>query len=481
MSSRSPRLLSTALLLLAAAASAGELVVEPYVFEAGARKVDAELGKFSVPENRAAEDSRQIELAFVRFRSTAANPGVPIVYLAGGPGGSGSVTARGTRFPLFQAMRSVADVIAFDQRGTGLSELLPACSRGWKAPLDQPMTRESLGAVVEEAARFCAREWRDQGIDLDGYNTEQSADDLESLRLALGVPKITLWSISYGTHLAFATVKRHPDSIDRLILAGTEGPDQTLKLPSDQQALLEALAERIAADPETAEMFPSFLDDVRVVLERLGRQPEKTYVFVRGVGRVDMMVSAFDIQYVAAGTLRGPQTMRLLPRFFAQMRDGDFSGLRPFLTLARSGSIRGMPAAMDSASGATGARLARISEEAARTLLADAINFPWTAINRGLDVRDLGDDFRATVVTDIPALFISGTLDGRTHPNHAFAVLPGFSNARHLILEGAGHSDPLFLSSPEILDIMLAFLRDEELPRERRLPVPVPSFATLTR
>lgn len=473
-------LLCAVLLLLSVPSTvAGELVVEPYVFEASGQKTDAELGRFSVPENRSVEGGRQIELKFVRFKSTAAKPGTPIVYLAGGPGGSGSASGRGSRFPLFQALRAVADVIAFDQRGTGLSERLPACSRGWEVPLDQPITREGLEGVIEEVAAFCAREWREKGIDIDGYNTEQSADDLESLRLALGVPKISLWSISYGTHLAFATIKRHPDSIDRVILAGTEGPDQTLKLPSDQQALLEILAKRVAADSETAEMFPSFLADVRSVLDRLGRRPERSHVFRRGVGRLDMMVSAFDVQYAAASALRGPRTMMLLPKLFAQMKEGDFSGIRLFLTSARSGSISAMPASMDAASGATEARLSRIREEAARTLLADAINFPWAPIAKGLGVRDLGDEFRADVETDVPALFISGTLDGRTPPSHALAVLPGFSNARHLILEGAGHSDPLFLSSPEILEVMLAFLRGEELPNERRLPVEVPPFATL--
>jgi pimeloyl-ACP methyl ester carboxylesterase len=58
-----------------------------------------------------------IELAFVRFKSTAKNPGPPIVYLAGGSGGSGIGAARGSRFPLFMALREIADVIAFDQSG----------------------------------------------------------------------------------------------------------------------------------------------------------------------------------------------------------------------------------------------------------------------------------------------------------------------------------------------------------------------------
>ncbi|HEX8922871.1 MAG TPA: hypothetical protein VF766_15460, partial [Pyrinomonadaceae bacterium] len=108
---------------VAAQRKAGDLKLKPYVFENGkGEKVEAELGVLLVPENRRNPQSNLIELAFVRFKSTAQNPGAPIVYLAGGPGGSGTGTATGSRFSLFMAMREVGDVIAFDQRGTGMSK-----------------------------------------------------------------------------------------------------------------------------------------------------------------------------------------------------------------------------------------------------------------------------------------------------------------------------------------------------------------------
>ncbi len=73
----------------------GILKIKPYSFETNTKeKVDAEFGTLFVPENRADPESNLIELAFVRFKSTAKNPGPPIVYLAGGPGGSGIGTAR---------------------------------------------------------------------------------------------------------------------------------------------------------------------------------------------------------------------------------------------------------------------------------------------------------------------------------------------------------------------------------------------------
>lgn len=49
-------------------------------------KNDAELGHLRVPENRHDPHSRTIELAFVRFRSTADHPGPPLVFLAGREG-----------------------------------------------------------------------------------------------------------------------------------------------------------------------------------------------------------------------------------------------------------------------------------------------------------------------------------------------------------------------------------------------------------
>jgi len=55
---------------------AGDLKIESYVFENSKKeKVDAEFGRLFVPENRNDPRSRLIELAFVRFKSTAPNPG----------------------------------------------------------------------------------------------------------------------------------------------------------------------------------------------------------------------------------------------------------------------------------------------------------------------------------------------------------------------------------------------------------------------
>ena len=47
-----------------------------------------------------------------------------------------------------------------------------------------------------------------RGIDLNAYNTSESAEDVELLRRALGADRIVLWAHSYGTHLALAVLRR---------------------------------------------------------------------------------------------------------------------------------------------------------------------------------------------------------------------------------------------------------------------------------
>ena len=101
---------------------------EQFVFETwDKQKIDAFKGSFAVPENRRIKDGRSIKIGYVRLPATGALATPPIVYLAGGPGGSG-IAAINYRTRMFMEMRKHGDVIALDQRGTGVSNVLPTCT-----------------------------------------------------------------------------------------------------------------------------------------------------------------------------------------------------------------------------------------------------------------------------------------------------------------------------------------------------------------
>jgi hypothetical protein len=185
------------------------LALEPIFIPApDGSRIAAELGRISVLENHARPGGGRLELEFVRFKSTAKKPGAPIVYLAGGPGGSGITAAKGSRLSLFLALREIGDVIALDQRGTGQSRPDLTCFGSWANPLDRPSDPEQIFTEAGERSWTCSRTLRKSGIDLASYNTVESADDLEDLRLALGIfspsatVRISLWPRSGGTRAA---------------------------------------------------------------------------------------------------------------------------------------------------------------------------------------------------------------------------------------------------------------------------------------
>jgi pimeloyl-ACP methyl ester carboxylesterase len=467
--------LAVALFALNAAAAAK---IKPYVFATQkGEKIDAERGTFVVPENRANPDSAKIELAFVRFKSTAKNPGNPIVYLAGGPGGSGVGAAMGGRFALFTALREVADVIAYDQRGTGMSQRAMTCDAPVLVPLDAN-TREGVLKAYKAKAKGCVEYWRDwQRADLAGYNTNESADDLEELRKALGAKKIDLWAISYGTHLALTAIRRHPSSIAHAVLAGTEGPDHTYKLPSNVDKHLAAIGEFLERDPQWGPLVPDFVALVREVHDKLEKQPAIVEVVDPTTKQpVKVPVNKFTMQAFTAANM-GTTTIAAYPALYYAASKGDYSQIAGFwLRFTRESLGNPMSYAMDCASGATAARLARIAEEAKTSLVSNFADQMHPEICEAWNVPDLGGAFRAPVKSDVPTLFISGTLDGRTPLSNAEEYAAGFSRAHHLILDGAVHSDPLFLSSPKILESMKKLLRDEPLPARETVVVDPPKW-----
>jgi pimeloyl-ACP methyl ester carboxylesterase len=464
---------------VATASEPSKLTFEAFAFRTpDGRTLDAQLGRLVVPENRTKSKSRSIELAFLRFKSTTDRPGPPIIYLAGGPGGSGINLARGARFPVFDAMREVGDVIALDQRGAGRSTPLLACQQRWNFPLDQQGDPAAFLRIALDRCRECAEHWKGQGVDLAGYNTNESADDIEDLRKALNAEKINLLAGSYGTHLALATIRRHQSSIHRASLAGVEGPDHTLKLPTYGQAILEKISELVKTDPVMSRRVPDFMGLVKQVLERLDRQPVTVGVSDLQTGKqIQVTVGKFDLQFITAQSLGSRHAMGMLPKLYESMSKGDFSNLaRAALQMRREPIGSAMAFMMDCSSGASPERLARIEREAGRCLLGDGANFPFPQISAAWGNPDLGEAFRAPVRSSVPVLFVSGTLDGRTPVSNADEVQIGFPNGQQFIIDGAAHGDDLFVSSPAIKIAMVEFMKGNQLPAKSTTIAPLRFF-----
>jgi pimeloyl-ACP methyl ester carboxylesterase len=203
---------------------------------------------------------------------------------------------------------------------------------------------------------------------------------------------------------------------------------------------------------------------VRQVLERVEREPVVVEMPSTGGRESLLAIGKWDLQYLTADAMGRTRTARKLPLLYYTMSQGDFSRVAPLVRAMRSESLpAAMSYLMDCASGASAARLARIEHESTNCLLGNAANFPFPAINAAWGAPDLGEEFRAPLRSDVRALLISGSLDGRTPPANAEEVLQGFSRGVHLIIEGAGHDDDLFCVSDEMRRRVVAFVKDDSI------------------
>ncbi|MES1244955.1 MAG: alpha/beta fold hydrolase [Acidobacteriota bacterium] len=467
------------LLSLSSLVSAQELSWKPYRFEpAGSEAVDAELGTLSVPASHGRMDGGRLKLSVLRFRSTSPTPGPPIVYLAGGPGGSAIDIARGARFPYFLALRAAGDVLVLDQRGTGLSApLVMICRESWTLPVDRPGDREEMLALAKAHSESCAALLARNGTRIEAYNTDESADDLEDLRKALGVPRLSVWGVSYGTQLALDLVRRHPGSVHRMVLVGVEGPDHTLRLPADVEAHLRTVGRLAGEDPVLGRSIPDLPGLLRSLLDKLAAQPVEVEVFDRYAARkVAVRAGRFDLQLMTAQALGSLEGIRGLPADLLAVSRGDFSSLGESVYRRRKGWLgSALPYAVNCAAGVSPERMQRILAQEKETLLGRAMDFPFPEICDGWRVPDLGPAYRAPVRSDAPVLFVGGTLDMRTPVGGMDEVAAGFPNGARLVVENAGHGDDLLLAVPELPKRLLSFFQGAA-PGPDRITLPPPRF-----
>jgi pimeloyl-ACP methyl ester carboxylesterase len=433
-------------------------------------RVKAEAGRFTVPARRSTPASGTLELRFVRFRSTAQQPTEPIVYLAGGPGDAGTGDFQGMPAALIDSLRTIADLVVLDQRGTGWSEPRDlGCEAGPTLPRNRPGNPALDLPLFQAHARRCVESWRARGIDLAAFTTEENADDVEALRLALGANRLALLAGSYGSHLALAVVRRHPASISRLALFGIEGPDHTFKRPSLMDQTLARLGQLVATDTFYRHQLPDFAGSVRRLVQRLEATPES----VRVNGQM-IVVGAWDLRKRISDALGRNGPMRQLPAEVIAMERGDFTGLGRWAAGWRRGAAwSAMALTMDCASWASVERLALLEREARTAVVGGAVNFPFPGICEGLVTPRLSAEFREPLRSNVPALFVTGDLDARTPVVNADEVARGFSRAAVLVVENAGHG---VIGYPAVNPSMLAFLRGQSsLPP--RVSLPRPAFA----
>ncbi len=462
------------------ARAAGQAQVESRKLESATGKpIRADVGLLAVPENRAAAGSRLIEVRFVRLLSTAEKPGPPLFYLTGGPGSTATGAIDDAReIEAWEPLLAVSDVVLIDQRGTRDPDL--AWRWDGRLPMHFFADADSARAQALAMCRRAIAAIRTRGADLAGYTTTESAEDLEALRVALGMPQISLLGFSYGTHLAFAYLRRHDAAVANAILVGCEGPNQTFKLPSAADTQWSKMALLAASDPSIAHDIPDLTALLDRVDAKLAREPMLVQLEIPGSKKTaSMPIGPFGLHFILRADIGDASDIPVFPRLLWSIDHGDATALTWFVRKRAGIALRvpGMSYMMDAASGATPERLAVIAAESRTSRWGDVVNFPFPEVGATFDPPDLGPDFRRPVVTGVRTLFLSGTLDWNTPPYQAEELRWGFPNSTHIVVENAGHEQVLW-QNPRAMPLLADFLSGQDV-RDRRIDLPPLHFVPL--
>ena len=142
----------------------------------------------------------------VAVQDTAPRRGV-LVFLTGGPGQPGAPFAARVALRLGPAVDGYR-VVLFDQRGTGAPAL--------QCPgLQRRMGSSDLAVPTRGEVVGCARTI---GSKRRFFGTDQTVEDIDWLRRALGVSKLTLDGVSYGSFVAERYAMRFPSHAAGLVL-----------------------------------------------------------------------------------------------------------------------------------------------------------------------------------------------------------------------------------------------------------------------
>jgi len=375
-----------------------------------------------------------------------------IFLIAGGPGqGSAHVFGLDNEqaVSLYRYLFPGYTLVAYDDRGTGESGLL-----------DCPGVQTALTADQQRAAAAaCAGTI---GPTRSYYSTAEHAEDLDAVRQALGLDKIALYGVSYGTKLAMAYALAHPTHVERLVLDSVlppEGPD-----PYSAGVLrnLPATLNAFCSDGSCKAATGNFAGDVAAVANRLAAKPVQGKVLAGNGKTVTKRVDGLSLLSTLLDGDLNPGLAAELPAVVHAARVGNMQPLLRLVylhdlgqatpsielsfalyaaTVCRDGPFPWTPetpvpdrqAILTSAVAALPAgTFGPFGSWAYRFGNADfCVGWPSPAGGAALATGPL---------PDVPMLAVSGGFDMRTPTDGARSVVSRFPHGQLLVVPGVGHS-----------------------------------------
>ncbi|MEX0666386.1 MAG: alpha/beta fold hydrolase [Acidimicrobiia bacterium] len=396
-----------------------------------------------VPEDWARPRAKTIELEVMVLESRSATPEPdPVVFLSGGPGDPG---IEGFENFVTSPMLENRDIVLFDQRGTGRSGPSLDCPERAEAAIDTLSRADAhadeLAALVD-ATVACRERLVEEGVNLDAYNTKESAADVAALREALQLDEWNLYGVAYGTRLALETMRSFPEGIRSVVLDSVYPPDVGgLELYTDGAgAALDRLVAACDADADCSVLQPDLGQTIQAVVDRYNDAP----VDVTLSSGETFVVTGDDIYTGLFDAMYDTDLIPTLPTVIESFAAGD-TGLLEVLAEqgipALATPSKGMFLSVECADAAKFANAKREAKEAEKpgpsSVLVRFAAQPYCDV---WDVEPLPDSFSRPVRSKIPTLVLAGSLDPITPAADSKRTAKLLKNAQYFEFAGFGHA-----------------------------------------
>jgi pimeloyl-ACP methyl ester carboxylesterase len=446
-----------------------DLPQPPFFIEGDCRfnppNIEVICGDLFVLQDRADPASRLVSLHVAIFPSYAPDPEPdPVIYLMGGGGGDSLGAASFYVGAVGNKIRVNRDFILYNQRGVKRNDPYLTCPG--EEDFYQQLT--SLMHPDPEADQLeynflmdCRDHFREQGIDLDLYDSVTHAQDLVDLIQVLGYEDANIYGTSYGTRLGLTVMRHHPEVIRSAILDAVLPPQ--INFPSDAITsyvnAVEALFSACAAQESCAEEYPDLEADFYQTIDTLKAEP-----VTLNVDGEDVLLDHIMFMDVVYMLLHPAAAVPETPWAIHNAALGEYSGLKD--------AVRSILSYSDFV--ATGVQYS--------SMCKDEVNFD--SLENSLEIssqyREIWGEYfdlayfyqicqdwiiegadeieNTPVESDLPTLLMSGTFDSVTPPAWAEDTVSYLENSYHYEFPNMAHGTVRYDACA--LSIALDFLND---------------------
>ena len=414
-----------------------------------------ECGFVVVPEDHNDPTGPTIRLAIsvLRDHSDEHQPD-PVIVLSGGPGEK-TVANSLALGPVLAPIHPNRDLIVFDQRGVGLSEPALECPEFVQA-LFELLDEPNPGAAVQgqfDALMACRDRLISEGHNLSAYNTIQSAADVDAIRIALGYDQVNLYGGSYGSLLAQATMRDHPQGIRSVVITSVLPLEKSFFIESSTttaNAVMRLLS-ACAADKACSHAYPDLQDTLFAVIDQLNAEPVPISVTNPLDGQSYEAVLTGDMVLGNLVTfLYITQIIPVLPQAIHDVHNRDYdlmtqlsSTKLSLLDLTSRGMMMSVFCTYDLI-GRTPEDLLNIRAALPRQLVSSIdpellIEYSTFGLCENWPVEQAGAWVKEPLVSEIPTLVLEGEFDPVTPPEYGELVAGYLSSSYFFEFPGVGH------------------------------------------